>query len=157
KTPGKTQSNPEKGSGKPHKPDPQDLDLAKRCVEWLERAQKKRVWRYQGEPDEDASHAQYALLGLDAAERLGLPVNKAAYEKAAEYFIATQEKEGEEVKPFSVTGADVPFAELKKVEKELKEKIRKIATGFKGKKPGDVDGTGRTEEDQRRLAEDDAA
>jgi hypothetical protein len=141
----------------PGKPDAADLELAKKCVEFLERGQKKRSWRYSGEPDEDASNPQYALLGLDAAERMGLPVGKGVYEKAAEYFIDLQEKDGPEVPVFEVIGADKSYLELKKIEKELQDKIRKIGSGFKGKKPGETDKEGHSEDDLKRLAEEEAA
>src|SRR5262249_11881204 len=47
--------------------------------------------------------------------------------------------------------------ELRAIEKDLRDKIHKIEAGFKGKKKGDVDANGRTEEDQRRLAEEEAS
>src|SRR5437016_6023706 len=44
--------------------------------------------------------AQFALLGLDAAERLGIEVAKDVYAKAAEAVLKLQEQAGPDVEPF---------------------------------------------------------
>ncbi|MEZ0230013.1 MAG: hypothetical protein ACAI25_15420, partial [Planctomycetota bacterium] len=105
----------------------------------------------------DASHPQYALLGLDAAERLGIKVDTEVFLKAANYFLEGQEQDGPEVNPFPVPGADLSYKELKKIEKDMKDKIRKIEADFKGKKSGDVNGVGHTEEDERGTVEREAS
>ncbi len=137
---------------------PQDVELARRCVEFLEKTQQKHLWRYPSKSKgEDSSNAQYALLGLDAAERLGLAVNKEIYVKAQQFYVDYQEKDGPEVPGFAVPGADLSMAELRQVEKETKEKLEKIEKTFKGKKPGDVDSEGHVKEDLIRTTEQDAA
>ncbi|MBI3722337.1 hypothetical protein HY251_00045 [bacterium] len=158
-TPGGTrqgEANPKGGPSVPQTPkgvrDPKDLDLAKKCVDFLIANQATNVWRYPYGKSEDTSAAQYALLGLDAGERLGLPVAKDVYKKAQEYFVSNQESDGPEVSPFIVPGADRSYAELRKVEKELREKIKKIDASFKGKKPGELNADGHTEEDELRAA-----
>jgi hypothetical protein len=140
-----------------------DLDYARQCVDFLTKAQQPQgSWRYMPNtgPEverNDSSNPQYALLGLDAAERMGLEVDKNIYMKAIDWFLMVQEKDGPDVAPFSVPGADMSFKELRKVEKEMKEKIHKIESEFKGKKPGDVNGVGHTEEDERRTVSREAA
>jgi hypothetical protein len=137
---------------------PQDLDLARRCVEFLEKTQQKALWRYPSKSaGEDSSNAQYALLGLDAAERLGLPVNKDVYVKAQAFYVEFQEKDGPEVASFPVPGADLTMAELRAVEKEIKEKLEKIERSFKGKKAGEADQDGHLKEDLVQTTEQDAA
>jgi hypothetical protein len=140
-----------------------DMDLAKKCVDFLVKAQRPEgSWRYEppaGMPSQrnDASHPQYALLGLDAAERLGIKVPKEVYSKAADWFLQGQESEGSEVATFDIPGADMSFVELKKIEKEMKEKIKKIEADFKGKKPGATNSVGHTEKDERAQVEQEAA
>ncbi len=132
-----------------------DMGLAKKCVEFLVKTQRPEgAWRYEpsaGSPAQrnDASHPQYALLGLDAAERLGIKVPKDTYAKAADWFVKAQESSGPEVTSFPVPGADLSFVDLKKVEKELREKIKKIEADFKGKKAGGTNAAGHTEKDER--------
>lgn len=145
------------GAAKKPKRDPRLIELARQCVAFLEKNQQKSLWRYPYGTTEDVSVAQYALLGLDAGERIGVPVSKACYEKALEYFLREQEPNGPEVKAFLVPGAEHSFKELRQIEKELRDKIHKIDAAFRGKKRGDVDANGRTEEDQRRLAEEEAS
>src|SRR5262249_55043978 len=113
-------------------------------------------WTYplktpKGDEKADASHPQYALLGLDAAERLGLKVPRETWQRALVFFVERQEKDRPEVPSFSVPGADLSYKELLKIEKELKEKIQRIEGEFKNKKPGDVNAAGHTEEDERRT------
>jgi hypothetical protein len=135
-----------------------DLDLAQRCVQFLEKTQQKALWRYPSKREgEDSSNAQYALLGLDAAERLGVAVNKNVYSKALVFFVESQEKDGPEVPAFSVPGADLSMAELRKIEKETREKLEKIEKGFKGRKAGEPDAEGHMKEDLIHAAEQDAA
>ncbi len=157
---GTVEKKPAAKPGKAPKPSPADLDLAQRCVEFLVRNQGETGWNYPGTANgfkEDVSNTQYALLGLDAAERLGLEVPKQVYEKAQDLFLSNQEKEGPEVTPFSVPGADISYKELKKIEKETRDAIKKIEGSFKGKAPGETNAAGHTEEDERRTTEEGAA
>jgi len=151
-----------KAAPKPAKPKPTapDLELAQKCVEFLAKNQGPSGWTYPPTANgysEDVSNTQYALLGLDAAERLGVEVAKEIYEKAQELFVTNQEKDGPDVSPFPVPGADLTYKELKKIEKETREKIKKIEASFKGKKPGESNADGHTESDERRTTEEDAA
>jgi hypothetical protein len=152
---------PEKTTEKKRKPNkltPRDLELAQHCVEFLEKAQLTQIWRYTPRSsNEDSSNAQYALLGLDAAERLGVPVNKEVYLKAQAFYVEHQEKDGPEVPAFPVPGADLSMAELRAVEKETKEKLDKIDRAFKGKKPDEADADGHTKEDVVGTTERDVA
>ncbi|HZV02704.1 MAG TPA: hypothetical protein VFF73_38710 [Planctomycetota bacterium] len=137
-----------------------DLELAKKCVRYLTFNQWKHGWAYPMGADgfnEDLSNTQYALLGLEAAERLGLEVPRESYERAQELFVANQEKDGPEVDVFPVPGADLSYKELKKIEKETLDKIKKVEGAFKGKKAGDTNAAGHTEDDEKRQAEGEAA
>ncbi|MEZ0231028.1 MAG: prenyltransferase/squalene oxidase repeat-containing protein [Planctomycetota bacterium] len=158
-------STKEKGKGGPRKPaniSPRELELAEICKEYLVKQQTPNgSWTYplstpKGDEKADASHPQYALLGLDAAERLGLVVPRESYLRAINYFVENQEKDGPEVAPFPVFGADCSFKELAKIEKEVREKIQKIEGQFSGKKPTERNSAGRTEADERRTVEREA-
>ncbi len=147
-------------AGKPVKPSGADLDLAQKCVQFLVKNQGELGWTYPPAANgfkEDVSNTQYALLGLDAAERLGIDVPKDVYEKAQGLLVSNQEKEGPEVTPFPVPGADLSYKELKKIEKETRDAIKKVEGSFKGKKPGDTNGAGHTEDDELRTTGEDAA
>lgn len=130
----------------------QDIAKAKQCVAWLVKHQRsKGMWRYSGGSDEDASNAQYAMLALDAAQRLKLKVPMSVYAKAARRLIEWQDKgKNEKVKLFPVPGADSSYRQLRKVEAKLRKEIRKIEKKFKRKKE---DKKGRTADDHMRSAE----
>ncbi len=109
------------------KPDARDRELAERCVAWLVAHQRETgLWRYGGGSDEDLSNAQYAMLGLDAAERMGVAVPKEVYEKAALRLIETQREGDEQVTPFPIPGADHSFRDLAKIEQKLRKELKKI-------------------------------
>ncbi|HZV02030.1 MAG TPA: hypothetical protein VFF73_35305 [Planctomycetota bacterium] len=153
----KTGTAEKKGAGST-KLTARDLELAEKCVDFLQKAQLTQLWRYTPKSsNEDSSNAQYALLGLDAAERIGVPVNKDVYLKAQAFYVEHQEKDGPEVPAFAVPGADLSMAELRAVEKEAKEKLEKIERAFKGKKPGETDADGHTKEDVVGTTERDVA
>jgi hypothetical protein len=152
-------ANP-KAAPKKIKPAARDIDLAQRCVDYLAKNQGTFGWTYPPAINgykEDVSNTQYALLGLDAAERLGVNVPREMYEKAQELFVTNQEKDGPEVTPFAVPGADLSYKELKKIEKETRDRIKQIEVAFKGKKPGETNADGHTEQDERRTTDEDAA
>jgi hypothetical protein len=141
-----------------------DKELAQRCVDFLTKAQQPEgSWRYMpvqpGGPlaRNDASNPQYALLGLDAATRLGCTVSKDVFVAAARYYLEGQEADGAEVPSFPVPGADLTFKELKAIEKQMKAKIKQIEADFKGKKSGDVNKVGHTEDDERKTVEREAS
>ncbi len=150
------------GPKRPMNISPRELELAEICKEYLVKQQTPNgSWTYplstpKGDEKADASHPQYALLGLDAAERLGLAVPRETYLRAIPYFVDNQEKDGPEVAPFPVFGADCSFKELAKIEKEVREKIQKVEGQFSGKKPGERNSAGRTEADERRTVEREA-
>src|SRR5579883_1181762 len=136
---------------------PRELELAEQCRDFLVKQQTPAgSWTYpvasqKGDEKSDASHPQYALLGLDAAERLGLKVPRETWAKAIDYFVTHQEKEGPEVPAFPVPGADLSYKELARIEKEMRDKIQRIESDWKGKKEGDVNAAGHTEEDEKRT------
>lgn len=113
------------------------MDWLKRAVAWLINQQNANIWRYPGNqpggrtigpgPMEDASNAQYAMLALYSAMRVGVSVPKNVFAKAANYFLAHQEKDGPEVKGFPVPAADFDIAKLKQLEKDMLDRMKEIA------------------------------
>ena len=69
------------------------LDLTK----WMTRAQTRTTWRYPSRGT-DLSNTQYALLGLAAALRCGIPIKKEVFVKASKHLLSTQQKDGEEIR-----------------------------------------------------------
>ncbi|MCW8140832.1 MAG: terpene cyclase/mutase family protein [Planctomycetota bacterium] len=135
---------------------PQDIELARRCVEFLRAHQQVGLWRYPSGSQEDVSNTQYALLALDAAERLGINVPKEVYEKVALRLLEGQEKEGDPVPQFPVPGADRTFRELKKIQQELENEIRTLERRFR-KDPAERDKEGKNLDDHMQTAERGAA
>jgi len=93
------------------KPSPQGRKWAQMLANWLVQAQIHSAWTYSDSghtsarnpiPRRDNSNAQYALLGLLAAKRLGCKVPRQVFEKSLEYFLKMQETDGPEVKRFPV-------------------------------------------------------
>lgn len=148
---GTTERKPRK-----RKPSPADLELARRCVEFLGAHQQKGLWRYPSGSQEDVSNAQYALLALDAAERLAVPVPKEIYEKVALRLLEAQEQDGPAVQPFPVPAADRTFKELRAIEADLEKEIRKLERKFK-RDPNQPDDSGQTLSDHRATVERGAA
>lgn len=135
---------------------PQDLELARRCVEFLRAHQQVGLWRYPSGAQEDVSNTQYALLALDAAERLKLDVPREVYEKVAARLVEAQEKDGEVVPPFPVPGADRTFRELRDIQADLEKEIRTLERKFR-KDPDAPDKDGMTLDDHMQTAERGAA
>jgi hypothetical protein len=79
--------------------DPKKYMLAiRRNVVWLERHQikegdKKGAWSYPG-PGGDNSNAQFAILGLYDAQRIGAEVRRETWQLAADYWRSTQNADG---------------------------------------------------------------
>ncbi len=141
---------------KPGRPDRRDLELAARCVEWLAAHQREAgLWRYAGGSDEDVSNAQYAMLGLDAAERMGVRVPREVYEKAAARLLECLREGDEQVRAFPIPGADHTFRDLEKIEQRLRKEIKKVERKFK--RADDTDSKGLTRDDHMRTAERKAA
>jgi hypothetical protein len=127
------------------KASPDDRRLLNSAVRWLLSKQQANIWRYPGgspggtTPEnggsgplsgmEDFSNTQYAMLALNAARRLGYPIQSNVWLKAADYCFKNQEKTGPEVKWFPVPAADFPIAKLRKMRdqylKELTTAIKK--------------------------------
>lgn len=132
------------------KPAAQDLALARKALAFLLANQsEKGLWRYPGpgSGEEDLSNSQYVMLALNAAERLGLDVPKAVYEKAAARLVEVQEQDGPDVEPFPFPGADMTFKELKKIEEEFEKELRQLEKRFDGKPPEAKDEKGQTLQD----------
>jgi len=92
---------------------PRDRRWLEQALEFLVRAQAADgSWKYPHFGDPDLSNAQFAVLALAAAERMGLRVDKAPLLKAVEYLLAHQESSGPDVPLFPVPAADRPIAGL---------------------------------------------
>ncbi len=126
-----------KDNFKKHAPGP-DRKLLEDAVKWLLSKQQQNIWRYPGgmpggeAPDnagggqmagmEDFSNTQYAMLALNAARRLGYPVQASVWLKVVDYCLKNQQKQGPEVEWFPVPAADFPISTLRKMrDKYLKE------------------------------------
>ncbi|MGE0706739.1 MAG: hypothetical protein AB7N76_06000 [Planctomycetota bacterium] len=110
------------GKGRKVRLDPADRKLAQQCVDFLVAHQRQTgLWSYHAAGQlEDNSNTQYAMLGLDAAERLGIKVPPKVYEKAARRLIDMQDPGQKVAVPaFPVPGADASFRELRKLEAQL--------------------------------------
>ncbi|TET34655.1 MAG: hypothetical protein E3J72_13845 [Planctomycetota bacterium] len=143
-----------------------DKKLMKELVDWLLSKQERNIWRYPGkagnsQPVEDASNTQYVALALNAARRCNVPIGKDVWKRMADYFIREQDKDGPEVKPFRVPGADSSIRNLKRegkrIMKELKKAFKKEARKARSKKDkdeekGDMDSGPRTAPvDEKKL------
>lgn len=95
---------------------PADLAKLKECADWLVANRAGAVWRYPGAAgdgaEQDHSNAQYALLALKSAARLGIPIAQEVWEKVADHFVAQQDAQGEEVPWFAVPAADGPIQDM---------------------------------------------
>jgi hypothetical protein len=133
-----------------------DLDLARQCVEFLRAHQQVGLWRYPSGAQEDVSNTQYAMLALDAAERLGINVGNEIYEKVAARLVEAQEKTGDIVPTFPVPGADRTFRELRAIQEQMEKDIRSIERRFK-RDPNAPDKDGLTARDHTETVERGAA
>jgi hypothetical protein len=104
------------------------------AVKWLV-AQQQNIWRYPGAqpagkggsgPVEDVSNTQYAMLALYTASSVGVSVPSSVFSKVANYFIEEQEKDGPEVKPFPVPAADFNIKQLKELENQVLDEMKKM-------------------------------
>ncbi|WP_372368073.1 prenyltransferase/squalene oxidase repeat-containing protein [Candidatus Uabimicrobium sp. HlEnr_7] len=98
-----------------------------KAAKFLSTSTSNGLWGY---PDGtgDLSNTQYALLGLFATERLGLPVDKKIYYKVVRHFIKVQEKDGPQIKrPFIVPAADQP------IDWQWRQKLEKDIAKLKNK------------------------
>lgn len=159
------QAVPEPGSAtrvrkkrRPNRPDPRDRALAEKCIAWLAGHQRESgLWRYAGGSDEDLSNAQYAMLGLDAAGRMGLKVPTEIYERCAARIVECQREGDEQVASFPVPGADNTFRELAKIQAKLEREIHRVEKKFRKVEEGGTDKKGNTRDDYLHTAERKAA
>ena len=114
------------------KASPADRQKLQECVDWLVANRSPRVWRYPGAAQdgatEDNSNAQYAMLALKSASRMGIKVDPDVFAKVADYFVENQDPKGEPVKWFPVPAADGPIYDMVpplKREKELEKAHKK--------------------------------
>ncbi len=135
-------------SPKPEKPDPANpyrtivkksfLNKADpRIKDWLQRAtafliaseKADGLWAYP-DREADVSNAQFALVALKSARRLGVKVDQEVFAKSVVYFIETQEKTGPKVTDFDVPAADnnIDDVEDKKAAQKTREKLKKDGT-----------------------------
>jgi hypothetical protein len=75
-----------------------DMLLIRRNVRWLEahqiqEGQRKGAWSYPG-PGGDNSNAQFAILALYDAQRVGAEVSRDTWQLAADYWRSTQNADG---------------------------------------------------------------
>lgn len=88
-----------------------DLDWIRELVAWLEKCQKlnksagreNEVWRYPGAAQDghlvDNSNTQYAVLGLKAAQRMGVNItDPQVWLDVCNFYLRTQDQDGPEVK-----------------------------------------------------------
>lgn len=119
---------------------PEDQKKLQECVDWLVTNRHQAVWRYPGAAQdgalEDHSCAQYAMLALKSASRLGARVPLEVFEKVADHFVAQQDPDGPEVQWFPVPAADGPIRDMlppakreKELEKERKQREKEAKRG----------------------------
>ncbi len=81
------------------KTEPKDLEMATELANWLQKQQQPQgLWRYP-EGGIDLSNTQYSALGLWAAHRLGVEVNKGVVKRMIEGTLERQQPDGPRV-PF---------------------------------------------------------
>jgi hypothetical protein len=86
---------------------PRDRRWLQQAVDFLLRSQAlDGSWKYPHFGDPDLSNAQFAVLALAAAQRMGLKVDPGVFLKAAEYLLTYQEASGPQVAAFPVPAAD---------------------------------------------------
>jgi hypothetical protein len=78
---------------------PGDKEWLERDVEFLRKNRIDNAWSYPtGSILADNSNTQYALLGMKAAARCGVKVDKETWFDALQHFVSTQESQGPDVK-----------------------------------------------------------
>ena len=85
------------------------------------------LWRYPFYGDPDVSNAQFAVLALKAAHRLGVKVDLGVFWKVAEALVECQQASGAKVASFPVPAADRKIAGL--LDRRTKRKKKKRRTG----------------------------
>lgn len=83
-------------------------------------------WKYPFFGDPDLSNAQFAVLALAAATRMGLKVDPEPFLRVTSYLLEHQEGSGPPVGTFEIPAADGPIAGLHdKREREKAERLRR--------------------------------
>ncbi|MDF1660525.1 MAG: hypothetical protein P1V97_02050, partial [Planctomycetota bacterium] len=86
---------------------PADRKWLIKATQFLIKNQKKNgLWNYPFGGDDDVSNAQFALLALKSAKRLGLKVPDEVWARAMNYLITQQQQNGSKVDQFRVPAAD---------------------------------------------------
>lgn len=114
-----------------------------RVRQWLVRAAKflskhqhqDGLWRYPFYGDPDVSNAQFAVLALKAARRLGVKVDLGVFWKVAEALVACQEASGAQVARFPVPAADRKIEGL--LDRRAKRKKKRRRSGSRGTRTRD--------------------
>lgn len=95
------------------KASPRDRQWLAQAVAFLQKHQDPSgLWKYPIYGDADVSNAQFAVLALKAAHRLGVKVDKQVFWHAAVSLVGMQQKSGPAVTSFPVPAADRPIAGL---------------------------------------------
>lgn len=112
------------------KASPRDRAWLKQAVAYLQAHQEKDgLWRYPNYGDADVSNAQFAILALKSAHRLGIKVNPQVFWLTAEGLVRTQQKSGPKVSSFPVPAAERAIAGLEDKRAKRKKKARKRHSG----------------------------
>lgn len=111
------------------KASPRDRAWLQQAVAYLQQHQEKKggLWRYPNYGDADVSNAQFAVLALKSAHRLGLKVDPQVFWRAAEGLIEAQQKTGPKVASFPVPAAERAIAGLEDKRAKAKAKAKKKA------------------------------
>ncbi|MEZ0227000.1 MAG: hypothetical protein ACAI25_00120, partial [Planctomycetota bacterium] len=113
-----------------NKADPRIKDWLQRATAFLVASEKADgLWAYP-DREADVSNAQFALVALKSARRLGVKVDQEVFAKSVVYFIGQQEKTGPKVADFDVPAADnnIDDVEDKKAAQKTREKLKKDGT-----------------------------
>src|SRR4029077_20358394 len=107
--------------------DPRVKDWLQRAAQFLvENEKAEGLWAYP-DREADVSNAQFALVALKSAHRLGVKVDQEVFAKSALYFVEKQERSGAKVTDFDVPAADNPTDDVedRKAAQKTREKMKK--------------------------------
>ncbi len=117
---------------------PRDRRWLAGAVEFLAAHQDPSgMWRYPFYGDADVSNAQFAILALKAATRMGAKVPTQVFLDAALSMIQLQEQQGPEVAPFAVPAADRAIQGLH--DRRSKRKKKRSSASGSGTRVRDAD------------------
>lgn len=96
------------------------------AVAFLEKHQDPSgLWKYPFFGEADVSNAQFAILALQSAKRMGIRINPQVWLRTAEGLLKIQEQTGPQVPQFRVPAADGPIKGLHDRRAKAKAKARK--------------------------------